>query len=224
MAKKRKYKKSVIRRLTKAQLEKMAMLFDQLPNSVAIDEAIRDAVVQFPRHDMMCGVLTKAVLINVLYQTQIRDITKMAEHISKHGNEIDRKLNSEDITVVDIIRHGHGIRGSKGSKKEKDFYSFATKYVHFHKPDSFPIYDNRVKRLLTAAKKWNVFNQEFTQKNLKDYARYKSVVDCLANGLDVADWGYKKIDQGLWLWAKHEYAAKLLPSGVRKQLAAIKKG
>ena len=83
-----------------------------------------------------------------------------------------------------------------------NFYSFATKYAHFHQPNLYPMYDNLVMRLLCAANKTMGFHKKFKQSDLKKYSDYKSVIDSLAQHLGIADWGYKKIDQGLWKCAK----------------------
>jgi hypothetical protein len=211
--------------LTKDLLETAAELFDQIEENQIADGAIRHALESFPDNDNPVGVCMKAVLINALYQTVIFDIIRLAHHIVKQG--IDPKLRAADLSVINDIRFGHGI-GNKGKNKERDFYSFATKYAHFHKPDSYPIYDNLVMRLLSEANRKIKFHGGFTQSQLKDYSVYKSVVDSLAQYLNIpASWKYKKIDQGLWIYAKYRYRKEneeSLPSDVVQRLKKAERG
>ena len=190
--------------LAKNLLETASDRFEK--ETITSDEVIQHALHQFRTNDKMIDVCIKAVLINALYQTAILDIKRLAEHIVTKN--IDSKLNTGDVSVVEDIRSGHGIKSSKGRHKEINFYSFATKYVHFHQPNSFPIYDNLVMRLLCEANKKMGFCEKFTQSKLKDYSFYKFVIDSLAQYLSIADWGYKKIDQGLWMYARGLYTKK----------------
>jgi hypothetical protein len=58
------------------------------------------------------------VLLNALYQGGIINTYRMAEHIVEQ--RIDKKLQIRDITVIEDIRKGHGIR-TKGMSKDLDF-------------------------------------------------------------------------------------------------------
>jgi hypothetical protein len=187
--------------LTKDLLEIAAEQFSLIGDNQIANEAIKRAFYQFPTNDDIAVVCIKAVLINALYQTVIFDIIHLARHIV--GKSIDPKLRAADLGVINDIRFGHGIG-------ERDLYSFATKYAHFHKPDLYPIYDNLVKRLLSNAnRKMRFYKEGFTQPQLKDYSAYKSVVDSLVEHLNIpASWKYKKIDQGLWIYAKYRYRPK----------------
>jgi hypothetical protein len=212
-------------KLTKIRLDRVAKLFEKLPNSKIIDKTIRNVISKFRNNKVQSNVYVKVVLINALYKTAIMDIPKLANHIFNKRMKIDKKLKEGDITVIDDIRQGHGIGPNGESAGERDFYSFATKYSHFHNSQAFPICDNRVIRLFTKVNKEMTFRDEkFTQKNLRDYKIYKSVIDSLANHLhiNIKKWGYKKIDQGLWLWAKYLYNPESIkPPSILKKLESI---
>lgn len=189
--------------LTKNHLEKESERFENDEWNQIYDGVIKQAICQFPTNGYKIGVYTKAVLINTLYHAGVMAIVRLAHHIVKMN--IDPKLRVADLSVVKDIRSGHGIKPAKGKRRDIDFYSFATKYVHFHKPHSYPMFDNLVMRLLSEANKNMEFHSRFKQDDLWDYSKYKSVVDSLAKHLRISDWGYKKIDQGLWNIADRRY-------------------
>ncbi|HUV29899.1 MAG TPA: hypothetical protein VMY05_02225 [Acidobacteriota bacterium] len=118
--------------------------------------------------------------------------------------DTDRRLTSGDLSLVDDIRHGHEIIVKK-SGKERDLYSFATKYAALHQPTNFPIFDSLVMRLLTALNKQINFCPPFTQADLRNYRRYVSVIDSLASYTGLNSFKYKRLDQGLWVLAKYYY-------------------
>lgn len=191
-------------------LERASAEFASIDINRIADEAIAKAVDQFPKNDTECSVYTKAILVNTLYRTAIQDIVGVARHIL--AKKIDAKLEAKDLSVVDDIRLGHGV----GGEQERNLYSFATKYVHFHRPNAYPIFDNLVKRLLSNLNKRMNFHDRFTQADLRIYCKYKSVVDAFARHLEIGDWGYKKLDQGLWVYAKYCYDE--LPSELEDKL------
>ena len=158
----------------------------------------------------------------MLYKTAIINSPKLANYIFKKGKNIDKKLKKGDISVIDDIRKGHKIGLNGKRKRERNLYSFATKYAHFHNPKAFPICDNRVIRLLAQAnRQWSFYDKKFSQKNIRDYGNYKFVIDSLAESLRITKWSYKKIDQGLWLWARYLDNPELLSRSFRKKLKSI---
>ncbi len=205
--------------LTKDVLERASESFREIDDFRIADEVIGRSISHFPFNNEFVGVYTKAILVNALYQTAILNISRMARHIV--AMNIDPELQASDISVIETIRSGHGIKSSKGQKKEINFYSFATKYVHFHAPNSYPIYDNLVMKLVTEANKELNFHASFTQQQLLDYGTYKSVIDSLARRLRVVDWDYKRIDQGLWICAKYQYRRNELPPNIVQRLKQI---
>jgi hypothetical protein len=168
--------------------------FHQVPQYEHSDRIIKRAMTGFPLNTDLEQVLTKVVLVNSLYRTGIFDVWKIAKHI--HDQNIDPKIHDEDITVVDDIRSGHGIN-------KRNLYSFATKYVHWHRPSGFPIYDGLVARLLRDLNSERQFYPEFVLSDLKRYSLLKSVIDELRSKMRLEDLDYKRVDEGLWIHAKH---------------------
>jgi hypothetical protein len=78
-------------------------------------------------------------------------------------------LNRGDDTLVEIISKII-IEG-----RNHYYYSFATKYCSFHRPDSYPIFDSRVKEYL-----WQLRNKgglpRFQQQVLWNYPVLKRII------------------------------------------------
>jgi len=117
------------------------------------------------------------------------------------NSDADARLASGDLTLADDIRRGHGIRARK-TGKERNFYSFATKYAALHEPTKFPIFDSLVMKLLTTLNKQLRFCPRFIQSDLRDYQRYVSIVDALLTFAGLGSFKYKRFDQGLWIYSK----------------------
>ena len=166
------------------------------------DKVIKSAFEQFPGNEVLSTVLPKVILINAFYSTQIYSTEKIARHILTIY--CDSRLDRGDLSLIDSIRHGHGII-KKSSGREIDFYSFATKYAALHKPDRFPIFDSLVARLLPRLNKELCFYPGLRQVNLRDYSVFVSVVDALSDAAELADMKYKRLDQGLWILAKRQF-------------------
>jgi len=177
------------------------------------DETIRLTIRTFPSNTDLHHVTIKAIIINTLYGTVIYDVPRISRHIA--GLFVDQKLAIADLSLIDDIRKGHGIGTDS---KERNLYSFATKYVHFHKPDAYPLYDNLVKELLPAINNAVDFSQRFTQKSLLTYQTYKNIIDSLMDFMNVSNWGYKRFDEGLWVIARYKKEKKhdkiRMPPGV----------
>lgn len=118
-----------------------------IPRYALGDKALRKLKSSCPSNANFEGVWLKVIVINHLYSAGVIDTFKMAQHIHKNSNTIDDKLTKGDLSAVKEIRLGHRIRKKK-SKRDIDFYAFATKYCSEHKPDIYPIFDSFVRRML----------------------------------------------------------------------------
>ena len=139
-------------------------------------------------------IIIKVNTLNDFYSAGVLD--KEIIPLSKHIYElnIDEKLKSEDLTVVDDILKAKDVRR---------VYSFATKYCSHHNPEVYPIYDSYVKKVLMNLKKQDKF-AEFTENGLKDYETFNEVLDefKVYYGLEYSK---KELDQYLWLLGIHTF-------------------
>jgi len=174
--------------------------FNNHPDFQNADKAVRKVFQTFPQNTDLSDILVKVAVLNTFYKTRIFDVVKISQHILSLN--IDGRLRQEDLSLVDNIKSGHRIQSKNGN--EIEFLSFATKYCHWHRPKIYPIYDQFAeKALYELQKKFKFFNGRITQKDLKDYSKYKEVLDCCINFFEFGDdWRYKKIDQALWIYGK----------------------
>ena len=191
--------------------------FQCIPRYRMGDEVISFAVGAHPRNTSLRDVFEKVVLVNSIYGTNIYNPFKMAEHA--HLLSVDSKIRRGDISVVDDLRRGHGLLRQNGT--EWDFYSFATKYSSWHSPELFPIYDGLVKRLLPKLNRTFRFHARFTQGDLDDYSTLKAVIDSLSDFTRLQHLRYKKIDKGLWIYAKYLYRHNELPNEITTEIENV---
>lgn len=210
--------------LSKSLLRGCAQLFDKEYGQT--DEVLNWLFRQkFPKNADLEQISVKTSVLNALYGTNIYDVKRMAKHIAKM--KIDKKLGAGEISLVEDIRSGHGIRKKKMTH-DLNFYVFATKYASFHQPSRFPMIDSFVKRLLVNLEKSLIPGMKLNHDSLKDYGFFKEAIDSLvANlGIEIEGFNYKKVDQGLWLYGKYLYAKqneklpKALSDEIKKLLAS----
>lgn len=192
-----------------------ADLFDRNESLALADSVIGPAIGRFEGNSSLESVLPKVIIINSFYSTQIYDTEKVAKRTLTM--DADSRLAAGDLTLIDDIRHGHGVK-TKKTGKEIDFYSFATKYAALHEPTKFPIFDSLVMRLVTALNKKLGFCTHFTQTYLRNYQRYVSVIDALMAFSGLGSYKYKRFDQGLWIYGKYLYDQSSL---VRSEIQVI---
>ena len=168
------------------------------------EDLLRDTFDKYKHNDDYGQILTKVTLLNLLYSTGIMDVKGVADHIFKHGKDIDSLMKKGDPTVV------HLIAKVEHNGKPINHFSFATKYCSFHYPDKYPIYDDLVYKVL-AALRTSLECGSFSPEKIKDkdydkhaapcgYALYKTIYDRFIE-LYAADFpkkDYKTIDCYLW--------------------------
>ena len=139
----------------------------------------------YPKNDNLEEVLLKCATINAFSSTNVLDLYSMAKHIV--DMHIDEKLNSNNYSIIKDL--SEVIIGGKSRK----FYSFATKYCHYHNPEFFPIYDSYVAKVLCSF-------PEFKIIKIKELREYQTFVDTLNEfrhyyGLNLT---YINLDKYLW--------------------------
>jgi len=77
--------------------------------------------------------------------------------------------------AVNAIARGHQVRHRSG--KQYDFYSFATKYCHFHHKAAYPIFDRNVRLALSEYLKQEPPKER--QKSKIDWRDYPTFVSTL---------------------------------------------
>lgn len=173
-----------------AEMEKYLQTWDELEDypiqEVALDELFSR---HCPQNRSLSDVLLKVAALNTFYSTNIFSVTPVARHILEL--DIDSRLAVGDLTLVEDIRRVE-IKG-----REKDFYSFATKYCSHHVPDIFPIYDSYVRKMLCYFRDTDGFFA-FRENELKDYPFFKGILTRFQKSYGLEEYSIKDVDKYLW--------------------------
>ena len=183
----------------KKEVKKYLNKWDSLENYVLQEESLNKLFYgEFKSNNDIHNILIKASALNDFYSTNIFSIFPVAKHIYKLN--IDNRLEKNDTSLVNDIAQVK-INGVK-----KNFYSFATKYCSHHKPEEYPIYDSYVEKMLMYFQKTDKF-AKFKKADLKNYAKFKSILIEFKKFYDINEYTLKEIDKYIWQLGK-EYMPK----------------
>ena len=159
-----------------------------------MEKALAELFAAHPANDNASHVLLKVAALNSLYATRILAVLKLASHITAQGAALDAALSSGSPEAVDAIAH------VSNEDKDLTFYSFASKYCNWHRPNLYPIYDSRVDKYLWALKKRGLFQTEaFSQRqDLYSYPRFCLIVTAFREQFGLGSFTFKEIDKFLW--------------------------
>ena len=160
-----------------------------------------------PENKDIADILLKVTALNQFYSTNIFSVYPVAEHIK--ALDIDSRLKAGDESLVDDIR----IVALNG--KEKNFYSFASKYCSHHNPDAYPIYDSYVDEVLRYFRNTDRFTG-FRTGELKNYKSFKEILMTFRIYYGLEQFSLKEIDKYLWQLGK-AYFPKKYYSGKRER-------
>ena len=127
----------------------------------------------YPKNTCPWQVLLKVTALNALYKTRIMNVYPVVETILDVGRKLDSLISRGDPAAVDLMKM---VKFAK-RKKAMNFFSFASKYCHFHKPDQYPIYDQYVDAALRNLRRDKMLAFESDALNREAYAPFKSVID-----------------------------------------------
>lgn len=179
------------------EVEKYLKQWNTLENYVNQENSLNKLFfVLLPENKVIEDILIKCSTLNDFYSTNIFSIFPVAKHI--HQLDIDKRLKEGDLTLVNDIAYVKEL--------DRRFYSFASKYCSHHNPEQFPIYDSYVSKILMHFKKVDKF-AKFTNNNLKDYAKFRNVLDEFKTYYRLEQYSLKELDKYLWLLGK-EYFKK----------------
>lgn len=182
---------------SKEEVEKYLKLWDSLENYVLQENSLNKLFYKtYPKNTDIDDILIKASSLNDFYSTNIFSIFNVAKHIKELN--IDERLANKDETLVNELAK------VKINDKEKNFYSFATKYCSHHDPINYPIYDSYVEKILMHFKKIDNFSN-FKRDDLKDYPKFKKILIEFKKYYDIDDYNLKDIDKYLWQLGKEYY-------------------
>ena len=139
--------------------------------NAVVERTLEELFRQYPTNDDEAHVLLKVVALNRLYSAGILAVMDVARHICQHAQEVDGELKADPPSpeavdkIVGLTILGTGRR----------FWSFATKYCSWHRPESYPIWDSRVALYLRSLK-----GSDFTRPD--NWIQYPQFADSGVNG------------------------------------------
>lgn len=181
------------------QIEYYLQRWDSLENYHLQEDALDKLFFELcPKNTNLSDILIKVSTLNDFYSTNIFSVYPVAKHIQTLN--IDNRLQNGDVTLVNDIMKVI-IDG-----KQKNFYSFATKYCSHHNPLNYPIYDSYVEKILRYFRDTDKFSV-FSTQDLKDYKKFKETLIEFRKFYNLEQYNLKQIDKYLWQLGK-EYFPK----------------
>lgn len=176
------------------QVELYLGKWDVLENYRLQEDALNKLFFELcPKNTNVIDILLKASTLNDFYSTNIFSIYPVAKHICSLN--IDTRIKAGDVTLVGDIQYvtiGDTV---------KNFYSFASKYCSHHNPLEYPIYDSYVDEVLRHFRNNGEFS-DFHDGDLKDYIKFKSILNDFRTFYGLDKYNLKQIDQYLWQLGK----------------------
>jgi len=175
---------------TVALVRKANDSFDTDPQTALYNASIRLVFDQWPENREPASVLAKVVLLNRLYNTSVYDVYTVARNIV--AIEPDERLAAGDPSLVEDLAR---VTIQDGQRR---FYSFATKYCFWHRPDDYVIYDSYVDDALWAYKRETSF-AEFRRYDLSsDYRDFLRVIEAFREHFGLQAVSRRELDRFLW--------------------------
>lgn len=156
-----------------------------------VERALAELFRQYPTNDDEAYVLLKVVALNRLYSAHILAVEDVARLIYEYRQEVDGALKADPPSpeavdkIVELTILGTGRR----------FWSFATKYCSWHRPESYPIWDSRVARYLRSLQ-----GSRFTRPdNWTHYREFVVLMNQFRDFYNLRSFTFKEIDKFLFL-------------------------
>jgi len=182
------YNEFVLPTPTVELVEAECRAFDLHPSNQLGDKALKELLEQFPQNTVTSHVLLKVLVLDRLYSTRIRniDVEPLARHIA--GLDIDPLLSQGSPDAVSKIFVCPGLN---------KYYSFATKFCSWHKPEDYPLYDSYAVECLWAYQKQDPFHK-FHRQDLWYYDKLVATVTAFRQWYKLDCLTFRQIDKFLW--------------------------
>lgn len=196
---------------SKDEMDRISALLEQEPSFMHYKyevSALEWLFKSYPTNTNLDEIIIKVACLDRLYSTNITKsykIPQVAQHIRKLN--FDDRVQKGDITLVDDIANFSRaqIEGQGG----KQILSFASKYCVWHSSvvygkDDFVIIDSIVKTKLKEFNEEYSFAPKFSKKDLKDYKKYKEILERFREFFGLKECSFRDIDRYLWRLGKLE--------------------
>jgi len=167
-----------------------------------VEQALKDLFDRYHENDNHPHVLLKVVALNALYSTQIfvysekvPNVLDVARHIHGHASVLDSALRTGLPEIVDTIA-----MVAVSEKKDRNYFSFASKYCSWHNPKAYPIWDSNVESYLACLQRQTGFANDFNMNAHWKYPAFHAVMHRFRDCYDLGSISFKDIDKFLWLY------------------------
>jgi hypothetical protein len=172
--------------------------------SLTNENTLKCLFKKYPQNVIIEEVIIKVCAINSLYNTNIFSVNSIASNI-KNINNFDERIKTFDKELVHEI----------AQTNNRYFYSFATKYCHFHN-DIYPIYDSFVNEILInyqLKENFIIVNRNVEKPNTKkqlqqyirDYNNFFDLYEAFKIKYHLETFSNEEIDHFLWGYGKVLY-------------------
>jgi hypothetical protein len=171
------------------------------------ERVVKNVFDQYPGNTSLDNIMIKTCVLNTIYSTRINAIDAVARRIL--SLKIDNRIISTDKTLVNEIA-----RVQVNEKSHRNFYSFASKYCHFHN-SAYPIYDSFVEDMLVhyqIKSPFLILGQEMKskikthiRKHLEDYNRFSEAIESFKRRYGLQTCSAEEIDHFLWGYGRELY-------------------
>jgi len=177
---------------------KLSRYFESLYSNV--DKCMKDVFERYPDNKNIVGVLEKVGIVGSLYGPFVNfdnrtGFREMAIHVQKNANLLDLLVESENES--ELLEAFEMIRAVNGKKNNTGEWAFASKYLHFSRPEFFAIYDSNAEKTVSWLRRLGKIHSLPHHSNFS----YKNWVDAVGECKDLAGGELttiKQIDEALY--------------------------
>lgn len=163
-------------------IEAAKQLYERLDGWKLANEVISSYFQNHPGNTKEHSVVTKVVLVNSLYFTNIREPLRMARHILElHG--LDAQLMAGEVEAVECI-----------AKDDRYYVSFASKYAHFHNQTAFPIFDSFAIAAMAQLQECSF--------SFPSYTKFFETIKAFRKQAELTSVSWEDFDKYLWLYGQ----------------------
>lgn len=200
-----------LKKPSKNEMDRIFALWEQEPSFMHYKNevsALEWLFKSYPTNTNLNEIIIKVACLDRLYSTNITKsykIPQVAQKILESG--FDDRVQKGDISLVDDIASlGKAQIEEQGGKQ---ILSFASKYCVWHSSvvygkDVFVIIDSIVKTKLKEFNENYNFAPRFSKKDLKDYKKYKEILEKFREFFGLKECSFRDIDRYLWRLGKLE--------------------
>lgn len=168
------------------------------------ERALRGLFSFLPRNDDPAHVLLKVCAVNSIYSTHVLAIRDLVSHVSEISGELDPLIAIGDLHAFDLLERFE----LKREEREHIFhlYSFASKYLSWHRPETYPIYDRYAWAYIQRLSKQS--NMPWRDEDLWPYSKFRAGIDKISQTFGVSQFSYKQLDAFFFLEGEKLFAKK----------------